>query len=139
MRCSAKSPKAFRRPGIERRARLLQAARDLLVHTDMTEIGLTDVAKAAGIPKGSAYFFYRDIEDLYLHLLSEIDAELLADLSRPLTGAVVSWQDIVRRLIMRGVRFYARLPAARRGTAPEPRLPSGRSCKGARRPASRRA
>ncbi len=105
--------KILRRPGIERRTRLLQAARTLLARTDMTEINLTDVARFADIPVSSAYFFYEDIEDLYLHLLADIDAEMIADISRPLRVVPAAWQEVIHSLIARGVRFYAKHPAAR--------------------------
>ena len=110
---TAHPAKVFRRPGIERRQRLLQAARTLLSRRDMTQISLADVAGEARIPKGSAYFFYKDISDLYLHLVGEFGAEMVADVSRPVPGTPEGWQDIIRSLIRRGVRFYARHPAAR--------------------------
>jgi AcrR family transcriptional regulator len=110
----SKSPEKIpRRPGIERRTRLLRAARSLLARTDMTDINLPDVARLAGIPTSSAYFFYGNIEDLYLHLLAEIDSELVAEISRPLRDTPFSWQEVIKSLIARGVRFYAKHPAAR--------------------------
>lgn len=79
----------------------------------MTQISLADVAGEARIPKGSAYYFYKDISDLYLHLVGELGAEMVADVSRPVPGTPEGWQDVIRSLIRRGVRFYARHPAAR--------------------------
>src|SRR3984957_11542826 len=61
---------SFRAPGIVRRKRVLAGARALLAHRDLDEIGLADVARAARIPKGSAYHYYGDILDLYVHLIA---------------------------------------------------------------------
>jgi AcrR family transcriptional regulator len=111
---SGMRPNAFRAPGIARRARLLEAAREMLCAQDLDVLSLADVAAKARIPKGSAYHYYRDIMDLYAHLLALIDEELLVDLRRPLRGAAIrSWADIVAVLIRRGVRFFEAHPAAR--------------------------
>jgi AcrR family transcriptional regulator len=105
---------SFRAPGIVRRRRLLAAARTLLGRRDLDELSLADVARAARIPKGSAYHYYHDIMDLYVHLLALIEEEMLVDVRRPLRGdAPQSWADIVAALIRRGARFFDRDPAAR--------------------------
>jgi AcrR family transcriptional regulator len=107
-------PIAFRAPGIARRARMLEVARELLCAHDLDALSLADVAAKARIPKGSAYHYYSDIMDLYAHLLALIEEELVADLRRPLRGAAIdSWADIVAALIRRGVRFFDAHPAAR--------------------------
>jgi AcrR family transcriptional regulator len=108
------SPKAFRAPGIARRTRLLQAARQLLKNRDLASLSLADVAAKARIPKGSAYHYYGDILDLYAQLLALIDDELLEDARRPMRNASIeSWADVVEILIRRAVRYYAADPAAR--------------------------
>jgi AcrR family transcriptional regulator len=105
---------AFRAPGIARRARLLQAARELLSTRDLDVLSLADVAARARIPKGSAYHYYGDIMDLYASLLALIEEELLEDLRRPLRGAGLgTWADVVAALIRRGVRYFDAHPAAR--------------------------
>ena len=107
-------PGAARAPGIARRTRLIDAARQLLCSHDIDELSLADVAARARIPKGSAYHYYGDIMELYGHLLAQIEEELLADLRRPLRGpALHCWADVVAALIRRGVRFYDAHPAAR--------------------------
>jgi AcrR family transcriptional regulator len=108
-----KSTRTLRRPGIRRRASLLAAARGLLETRDIDQISLADVARAAGIPKSSAYHFYADIVDLYVNLLAELDREMVEDLAAPLRTRIDSWQDIVAELLRRGVRFYATNGAAR--------------------------
>jgi AcrR family transcriptional regulator len=102
-----------RRPGIERRALLLAAARRLLDTRQMNQISLGDVARAARIPKGSAYHFYADIMDLYVHLLAELDRQMVEDLAAPLRTRIDTWQDVIAEMLRRGMRFYAAHGAAR--------------------------
>ena len=53
----------------------------------LDELTLDEVTAHAKVPKGSAYFFYADIEDLYASLLTQIQQELITVLQRPLRGA----------------------------------------------------
>jgi AcrR family transcriptional regulator len=104
----------FRAPGIVRRKRLLDAARALLSHRDLDEIGLADVARAARIPKGSAYHYYADILDLYVQLIAVMGEEMLQDVRRPLRGrAPECWPDIVASLVRRGAHYFVQNRAAR--------------------------
>jgi len=106
---------SYRAPGIVRRKQLLAAARGLLAHHDLDEISLADVARAARIPKGSAYHYYADILDLYVQLIAQLGEEMLEDVRRPLRGAPPgSWIDIVAALVRRGACYFDRDPAARR-------------------------
>jgi AcrR family transcriptional regulator len=108
------APASYRAPGIARRARQLQAARQLLRTHDLDRLSLADVAAKARIPKGSAYHYYGDILDVYAQLLAVIDEELLEDARRPLRSASIRcWADVVATLIRRAVRYYAADPAAR--------------------------
>ncbi len=104
----------FRAPGIARRKRLLEAARGLLAHHDLDEISLADVARAARIPKGSAYHYYGDIMDLYVQLIAVLGQEMLEDVRRPLRGAApAEWTDIVAALVRRGAHYFDHHRAAR--------------------------
>jgi AcrR family transcriptional regulator len=104
---AADVPIVFRAPGIARRKRLLAAARTLLARHDLDEINLADVARTAGIPKGSAYHYYGDIMDLYVHLVAVLSEEMLADVRRPLRGgAPETWGAVVAALVRRGARFF---------------------------------
>jgi AcrR family transcriptional regulator len=105
---------SFRAPGIARRKRLLAAARTLLSHRDLDEIGLADVARAARIPKGSAYHYYGDILDLYVQLIAVMGEEMLQDVRRPIPGrAPECWSDIVAALVRRGAHYFVHDRAAR--------------------------
>jgi AcrR family transcriptional regulator len=104
----------FRAPGIARRKRLLAAARALLSHHDLDQLSLADVARAARIPKGSAYHYYGDIMDLYVHLLAVLGEEMIADVRRPLRGTPpATWTDVVAALVRRGAHYFDNHRAAR--------------------------
>lgn len=114
MNARALEKTSFRTPGIVRRKRLLGAARTLLSQRDLDEIGLADVARAARIPKGSAYHYYRDILDLYVQLIAVMGEEMLQDVRRPIRGrAPACWSDIVAALVRRGAHYFIRDRAAR--------------------------
>jgi AcrR family transcriptional regulator len=105
---------SYRAPGIVRRKRLLAAARALLSQRDLDQIELADVARAARIPKGSAYHYYGDILDLYVQLIAVLGEEMLEDVRRPIRGrAPKSWADIVAALVRRGARYFVDHRAAR--------------------------
>jgi AcrR family transcriptional regulator len=105
---------AFRAPGIARRKRLLAAARDLLGHRDLDAISLADVARAARIPKSSAYHYYGDIMDLYLQLTAVLGEEMFEDVRRPIRGSAPgSWIDVVAALVRRGAHYFDHHRAAR--------------------------
>jgi AcrR family transcriptional regulator len=99
--------------GIERRKRLLDSARTLLDTRTLDEITLGDVAAHAKVPKGSAYFFYADIEDLCASLQTLIQQELIDTLRRPIRARIRTWQEIIVAVNARGMEFYQRNPAAR--------------------------
>jgi AcrR family transcriptional regulator len=103
---------SFHARGIERRKRLLQSARALLATRALDEITLGEVAAHAKVPKGSAYFFYADIEDLYASLLTLIQEELIETLKRPIRARIRRWQDVIATLNERGMVFYQKNPAA---------------------------
>jgi AcrR family transcriptional regulator len=77
------------------------------------EITLGDVAADAGVPKGSAYFFYSDIEDLYASLLAVVQEEIIGLLKKPIRRQIRRWQDVIVALNARGMEFYTHNPAAR--------------------------
>ncbi len=99
--------------GIERRRRLLEAARALLAERELDQVSLADVAARAGVPKSSAYHFYADTHALYAALLVVLQAGLIRVLSQPLRGHFATWQDVVTALTKRGATFYTGNPAAR--------------------------
>lgn len=99
--------------GVERRKKLLESARQLLSEHELDEISLADVAAKAAVPKGSAYHFYDDIQDLYAALLVLLQEELTAVLTRPIRKPIKQWQDVLTLLTQRGAKFYTDNCAAR--------------------------
>jgi AcrR family transcriptional regulator len=99
-------------PGVARRQILLNSARKMLRTTRLAELSLGDVARRAKVPKGSAYFFYKDITALCASLVGLIDEELQAALREPLPPTMNSWQEIFSLLIERGCNFLQNDPAA---------------------------
>lgn len=99
--------------GIERRQKLLTAARELLASHDLDQLSLGDVAARAGVPKGSAYHFYGDIKELYSSLLASIEDEMLVGHRAPIAPPPATWQDVMRIMIGRGAEYFAADAAAR--------------------------
>ncbi len=88
-----------------RRQQMLNCARKMLRTTSLADLSLADVAERAKVSKGSAYFFYEDVNALCAALITVIDEELQAVLREPLGNTVSSWQEIVSLLIERGCEF----------------------------------
>lgn len=103
---SQKTSSHTQRRGDQRRQRLLAAATTLLERQDPGELTFAAVCGVAGVPPGSARFFYRDIHELLRALLMELakehDAALMAQL-RP--RDVEDWRALVGCLIERSARF----------------------------------
>jgi AcrR family transcriptional regulator len=99
-------------PGLARRQLLLNTARKMLRTTRLAELSLGEVARRAKVAKGSAYFFYTDVNALCASLKGLIDEELQEVLRAPVTRSVPSWQEVFRVLIDRGIEFLKNDPAA---------------------------
>ena len=100
-------------PGVARRQLLLSTARKMLRTTRLAELSLGEVARRAKVGKGSAYFFYEDVNALCASLKGLIDEEFQEALRAPLAQTVSSWQEVVRLLVYVGVAFLENDPAAR--------------------------
>lgn len=98
--------KSLHARGIARRKKLLESARTLLATRELNEITLSDVAMHAKVPKGSAYFFYADIEDLYASLQAVQHEELIEVLKKPIRRQIRHWQDVIVALNARGMQYY---------------------------------
>jgi len=92
-------------PGVARRQLLLNTARKMLRTTRLGELSLGEVARRAKVGKGSAYFFYDDVNALCASLKKLIDNEHQDVLRAPLTQSVSSWQEVIRLLMHRGIAF----------------------------------
>jgi AcrR family transcriptional regulator len=74
----------------DKRLRILDAARRLLVERGFQDLALDDVAKKAGVAKGTLFLYYRSKEDLFeaafADLVDKLGATLEAALASPLRG-----------------------------------------------------
>ncbi len=99
------------RRGDERRERLLRAAQALLQTKDFQDITFVAVCKRAGIPHGSARYFYPDLPALLRGLLADLGARHDQWLARPLPGRTTrSWRLLVNCLIDRSARYQRQNP-----------------------------
>ncbi|MBG6120451.1 MULTISPECIES: TetR/AcrR family transcriptional regulator [unclassified Sphingobium] len=88
-----------------RRQKLLDAAESLLDQFSLDELNLGDVARAADVPKASAYWFFKDIFDLYSELSTRIADELDTVLSKFDADPAAGWRGIVSEALMQGAAF----------------------------------
>jgi AcrR family transcriptional regulator len=102
----ANSKNSLQTRGVERRAKLVAACRQLLLDHAVGQFGLAEVGAVAGVPKTSIYHFFPHIDDLLAALASEVASELLTALGAPFAGEFASWSDCVRAFVERGRDFY---------------------------------
>jgi len=107
----AARPVATQARGRKRREALLAAARALLAERESSQITLAEIAARAEVPKSSAYHFYTDALELFVELVSILDAEFQHAIARPL-DRVESWELLIGIVIDRGAAFFEDNPAA---------------------------
>jgi AcrR family transcriptional regulator len=81
-----KQGQALGRKGAETRARLLDAARQLIASGSEEKLTASAIARAAGVASQSLYLYFRDIDELLLHLSKEAGddaAEIANELDAP--------------------------------------------------------
>jgi AcrR family transcriptional regulator len=94
------------RRGDARREQLLQAAQTLLETRDFGEVTFVAVCEQAGIPHGSARYFYPDLPALLRGLLGELGKRHDEHMARHIRGkAAKSWRALVHCLIDRSAEF----------------------------------
>lgn len=108
----APSPaRATQRRGDERRERLLRAAQALLQTKDFQDITFVAVCQRAGIPHGSARYFYPDLPALLRGLLADLGERHDAALARPLRSRDTrTWRTLMECMVDRSARFQQRNP-----------------------------
>jgi len=109
-----KAPTATRKPGRERRQRLLNAAYELLCEEAVEDISFRDIAKRAGVPEGSAYHFFANRFDIFSALANTLSDLFIEAHQKPVPKASrKTWQDLAGHLVDVGARVYAENPPAR--------------------------
>ena len=106
-----------RRPqarSLERRKKILDAARELLQTESISSLSLYDVAKKAEIPPSSLYHFFPKVEILLQSLTEEIFEVFDQCIADPIPSHQVRhWSDISLILESRMQEYYQQNPVAR--------------------------
>jgi AcrR family transcriptional regulator len=121
-KASARKPRAARQ--VERREAILAAALEEFSASGFAATRLDDVAKRAGVAKGTIYLYFRDKESLFQELVramlsplvARLEAAPMADLpARAIAEAIADLfvreifgtrrQDVIRLIIAEGARF----------------------------------
>ena len=81
-----KSPLAAAVPAVDKRLAILAAARRLLVARGFGDIVLDDVARDAGVAKGTLFLYFKNKEDLFVAVFEDLVDRLGASLDTLLTS-----------------------------------------------------
>lgn len=99
--------------GRARRQLLLAAACALLEQHDLDQLALGVVAEHAGVPRGSAYYFFEDIHALYVELGRSFADQMRARQLVRIEVPIADWRDVVGTSVERGAAFFNANKAAR--------------------------
>jgi len=109
-----KAPTVTRRPGRERRQRLLRAAYDLLCEYPVEDISFLDIAKRADVPEGSAYHFFANRFDIFSALAKSLSDLFITAHQVPVPRSrLKNWKSLAGHLVDVGAKLYAENPPAR--------------------------
>jgi TetR/AcrR family transcriptional repressor of nem operon len=76
----------MKKPAAEMRQHILDVAKSLMINKGYTAVGLAEVVAAAGVPKGSFYYYFRSKEEFGQALLEEYFAVYLSTIDELLAG-----------------------------------------------------
>ena len=76
----------MKKPTQDTRQHILEAARTLMTGKGYTAVGLAEVVAAAGVPKGSFYYYFKSKEEFGQALLEEYFAAYLPQVDARLNG-----------------------------------------------------
>lgn len=92
---------------LERRRAIMDATRELLENTTISELSLYQVAEKAGIPPSSVYHFFPKVDALLDALVEEVFTAFDGILDQPLNVEIIKhWSDIIRQLQARYIAYY---------------------------------
>lgn len=86
----------------QRVAQVLAAAKELVVEQDPSTLSITEIAKRAGVPKGTIYQYFADRDAIFQHLAEED----MAEMSEHLFDEVLNLPDPTVSSVIR-TAFYA--------------------------------
>lgn len=75
----------MKKPNLEMRQHLIDVAKSLMTHKGYTAVGLAEVVSAAGVPKGSFYYYFKSKEEFGAALLDEYFSEYLGRVDTVMT------------------------------------------------------
>ncbi len=108
-------PKAFNDSEREKiQARLLAAGRKTLNRAGVRHLVIDDVAREAGISKGSFYSFYPSREEFILCVLESWEAEYRGALIREITDGSGSFRQRLERFFIGAFEIFEREPGLAR-------------------------
>jgi AcrR family transcriptional regulator len=73
------------RKGVETRARLIAAAKEIFEHDGFLDARISDIAEKAGLSHGSFYHYFESKEEVFREVVAEMDERL----SAPMTNIVL--------------------------------------------------
>ncbi len=108
------SGRRFQARSLERRLKIMSAAKELLESNPVSAISLYDVARRAEIPPSSVYHFFPKIEHLLQTLSIEVFEAFDKCIEEPISPEQVQhWSDIAYVLESRMQKYYQSNPVAR--------------------------
>jgi AcrR family transcriptional regulator len=63
----------------EKKSKILKAARDEFTEHELYKSRVSNIIKNAGIPRGSFYQYFEDLEDLYYYVIDEVFEEIFKE------------------------------------------------------------
>ena len=110
----ARRSDSFQARGQVRREKLAVAASELLNERPLDEISIAAIAERAGIPVGSAYHFYPDLNSVFAILTVRFFEELATVLGVPIAPEhAATWQNVIETVADRAACLYDRRPDCR--------------------------
>lgn len=101
--------------GVQRRKRLVDAARHFLETRDPQEISFKEIAKYAEVPEGSAYHFFANKYDVFSALAADLGQSFAERISEPVNAnGVQTWQEFISLAIDRSALIYRSDTVARK-------------------------
>ena len=108
-------PRAFNDRERERiKEKLLAAGRAAINRAGVRQLAIDDVAREAGISKGSFYSFYPSREDFILSVLESWEAEYRGELVRGITEGGGSFRQRLERFFLGALEIFEREPGLAR-------------------------
>ena len=95
----------MQRPDEKKRQLIAATAARLFATRPFHKVKLDDVAAEAGVGKGTLYIYYKSKEDLYLGLIFDAFAQLVAGLEARLGDGTMSPRESLRTIVAQLVRF----------------------------------